>query len=317
VAVSKPGIAPDGTKTLNRLTEDTTNNFHYRTFGVTGTASVLWRWSIFVSKHSTETELDISLWNSTDGNYSLVRFNPQTGVVSLSIGTHEIENWNDDFWRVSVEGTPTITQSQCRVMLGNGNLYTGDGVTYADVWGGVITQNEALISSYVTASGSAATRVKDTIYVSYSFDDTIISGVCRYTTRNNGIANAVPFSFANSASPSFSETIFSISGAPSSVRNQIVIQNGGVNQVSLSNSGSNQDGQIDTAFRLKQDDFALVIEDETPYTDTSGLMPGTTLDSLAVGSDRWAFTNQLDGHLKELSFVPVELSDAILEGLVP
>ena len=177
VAISNNvGIAPDGTTTVDRITEDNNSSYHYITKAFAIESGSVYTASRFVMKTSTKSIATIDIQNITDGNVARLEFNVQDGSVILSIGSYKIEDFGT-YLRVQVTGTPTVT-SGSRFFLGKSS-YSGDGTSYLDTWG---FQFEAkpFATPYIPTTDSPVTRATQfaTLPAKYNMPSPTEGSIC-------------------------------------------------------------------------------------------------------------------------------------------
>jgi hypothetical protein len=85
---------------------------------------------------------------------------------------------------------------------------------------------------------------------------------------------------------------------------------GGVGQASLSTSNSSLNTAIKTACGFKENDFAASTNGATPVTDTSGTVG--TYTRLSIGM-RFAGDQQINGHIRQITYLPRRLTNAELQ----
>jgi hypothetical protein len=174
--------APDGATTADRVIEDAGAAIHSIHDGYTGTDSVDHCVSVFAKAGSrSNIYLEINSGSTPGGgnNYVGAWFDLSAGTVGSndagSSGTHTrsyIEKYGSSWYRcvlVADTGTAGIGSRYFHVGLctqDNERSYTGDGSSYVVLWGAQIEDNVPFASSYIPASGGAATRNEERCYFS-------------------------------------------------------------------------------------------------------------------------------------------------------
>jgi hypothetical protein len=145
-AVQAPAVlSPQGTATVEKLTEDATaNSTHLLTQGPRALALGRWTYSIY-AKAAERTQIQLGAWDTvTPRNAS---FNLATGqILAADPGTTaRIADAGDGWWRCSITFDITANQFDAYIYLlsGGTGIYTGNGASGVYVWGAQAEQGEA------------------------------------------------------------------------------------------------------------------------------------------------------------------------------
>jgi hypothetical protein len=184
-------IAPDGTLTADKVTENTATSItHFiRSTGVLISSSTQYTWSIY-AKAGERTFIDVALGTASFwvNSSRSATFNLTTGAivaVSASPLVASITPAGNGWYRCSITATSAATpgmSSNGSVRICNAsasNTYNGDGVSGVFLWGGQLEQNSTLTiyqgiaaaNTLVTPGFTKREASDGTVYVTESFDE--------------------------------------------------------------------------------------------------------------------------------------------------
>lgn len=167
--VSRAGLAPDDSKTANKLVEnaDAGQEHEFRR-SMSWTSGEVYTASIFV-KAAERTGLRILMVNGFAAD-TIALFNIAKGTVhqvGAGATSAEIENWGGGWYRCTITATATATASgpvAFELLDSAFNVnYAGDGVSGLLVWGAMVEQGTG--SSYVKSVDTTGTREPDQLSV--------------------------------------------------------------------------------------------------------------------------------------------------------
>jgi hypothetical protein len=263
-ASSNAILAPDGTLTADKLTENDADNFHRIRQGIT--SGVTGVFSVFL-KAAERTRVNLG---TSDTNL-IAGFDLSAG--SVVSGTGSIEPFGDGWYRCSISATFTTSGPFLLLRNSSSEFYTGDGTSGIYLWGAQLEAG-AFPTSYIPTTTAAATR-------NASLAD-LISGA---------IANNIRSFYVEFSSPAVgTRGVVSLNDNTANERASVltsgtdprlVVQDGGVEQANI-NGGTVAAGvRTRVAVRINADDFAISINGGAVVTDTSGTLP--TVDRLMFG----------------------------------
>jgi hypothetical protein len=320
--ISENTIAsPDGAVDADAFIENTAASvFHYINQSVTKAASSIQYAASFYVKNKGR-QVIVSLQASGGSNGVTGRVNPATGaVVTAAIafgtgwtaGTLTMTNVGNDWYRVVMTGTSdTTTLVVLQLALHNGttNVYTGDGVSGAYLYGAQIEAG-AFATSYIPTVAATVTRSADiatmtgTNFSSWynQSEGTIVASVLNGTPA--GTSNAV-LSFQDGAGSSNNRN--QMSGYTAFTATVV----GGAVQ---SNMGTNTSASANLAYAYKANDFAASANGATPTTDTSGTVP-STLAYATIGRFDFGSAVSFNGCIRSITYYPTRLPNEQLQAL--
>ena len=263
-ASSNAILAPDGTLTADKLTENDADNFHRIRQGIT--SGVTGVFSVFL-KAAERTRVNLG---TSDINL-IAGFDLSAG--SVVSGTGSIEPFGDGWYRCSISATFTTSGPFLLLRNSSSEFYTGDGTSGIYLWGAQLEAG-SFPTSYIPTTTSTATR-------NASLAD-LISGA---------IANNIRSFYVEFSSPAVgTRGVVSLNDNTANERASVltsgtdprlVVHDGGVEQANI-NGGTVAAGvRTRVAVRINADDFAISINGGAVVTDTSGTLP--TVDRLMFG----------------------------------
>ena len=263
-ASSNAILAPDGTLTADKLTENDADNFHRIRQGIT--SGVTGVFSVFL-KAAERTRVNLG---TSDINL-IAGFDLSAG--SVVSGTGSIEPFGDGWYRCSISATFTTSGPFLLLRNSSSEFYTGDGTSGIYLWGAQLEAG-SFPTSYIPTTGATATR-------NASLAD-LISGA---------IANNIRSFYVEFSSPAVgTRGVVSLNDNTANERASVltsgtdprlVVHDGGVEQANI-NGGTVAAGvRTRVAVRINADDFAISINGGAVVTDTSGTLP--TVDRLMFG----------------------------------
>jgi hypothetical protein len=320
--------APDGTNTAEKLAGTngaTTRQSVYQNYSFT--AGTKYTVSIFAKQAERRY---FSFWfdspNISEGAYygagSIVDL--QTGTLTAgSTQTITISSVGNGWYRCSVSATPTVSGSfALSFAIGEPNNSppynaTGDGTSGIYLWGAQLEAG-AFATSYIPTVASTVTRSADNASITgtnfssfYNPSEGSVLGV--YDRISTGfITNVYPAIAYFGAWPT-RIALMDFGGAGSTGQQFDVVISGTWQAQFYTDSvatPANTNRSVIGAY--KQDNFAAVGNGKNLQTDTSGNIP--TVSSFAIGWD-FAGTNYLNGHISQLLYYPVRLSNSQLQSL--
>jgi hypothetical protein len=174
-------VAPDGTTTAEKFTEDNTTGAHCIYRNITVTSDTYYGLSLFV-KAGTRDKFFISMQGAAAGNsagavYDLATVTvseTKTGGTSGTIASTQIRAVGNGWYRIGLVAkitTASITNFEFGPMNASTGLgatwcepnYTGDNSSYGYYWGAQFDSAGVGVTSYIPTAGSTASRTQDVL----------------------------------------------------------------------------------------------------------------------------------------------------------
>jgi hypothetical protein len=303
-------VAPDGTTTAERVTENATSNSHAAYQSITWAVGT-YTASCFVKRPTTAARDQFSITSFAPGGAFVATFNLVNGTVSGTAGTGvtaRITPFSNGWFRC--EMTFTVTGAGAApiefgtALAGGTRIYLGDGASGLLMWGAQV-ETGAVASSYIPTAGSAVTRAADTI------THTASAG-----TFATSVGTVVAEVQARQATPGFGE-ILSIGGvrtlyhwqgfAAGTGDGTTLIDAGTGTMIGNVTRHGSQWGGAPGNLRATARFTASVLSATAAFDGAMGA--GATL-SIGGGTDR------LNGWIRRLDVWPTRLTDAEIQAMV-
>jgi len=308
-------VGPNGSVSgTYRLTENSANDIHG--LGVTApvTISLATRYTASVlAKAGTRTQ--ISLIFDSEGTSSI--FDLQYGNVASEGANYRssVDSFANGWYRCSSTVTKTNTSGNVVIALANGGIasYTGDGASYADVYGFQLEEGP-FVTSYIPTTTVAVTRDADVV----AMTGTNFSRYHKVTQGSLLVDAQIGYRPTDLVPQNQRPVIVSIDDGTATNRVQIlaeskaspivsrganlVVITGGTVQANLSNPATANlqtvsSGKISGFYNNNQ--FAFSFNGNTVETDLTGTI-ATTMNQMTIGSGAGA--NSLNGTVSKIMY---------------
>lgn len=320
-ALALAGIAPDGTLSSYKLSEDTSSAVHYKYQGLAGTlGATVYTLSAYVKAAGRSR---VQLWSASGTPRFSARFDlaAKTAVTLANVGTasvisSSITEVGNDWYRISVTGTTgTDNVLGINIFLDNGSnhSYQGDGYSGVYIWG-VQVEAGAFPTSYIKTEASQVTRAADSASMTganfsswYRQDEGTL--FADYAVR--GLSSANQFSACGANAGSGTASVFGINAQNTASQHRgLVIDNAAVLSASISQTSANI---TKAAFAIAANSFKFSVAGQPPSVDTAGNTP--TVDRLTIGSVTSVLTAGGAGTIKRIAYYPKRLTEAQLQAM--
>lgn len=307
------GVAPDGTTTASRVTEDGTTGTHYfgHNAGFPLTAGDLATWSFFV-KPNGRTKIQLTLFNfSALTNWVRSTIDLSAGTAAGTVGgVGELlsapapEAYPNGWWRVSLTGAPepgAAGDMYPRISLldaaGAGN-YTGDTISGVYHWGHNLAA-DPVVRSFVATTTAPKTRGADLMSLN-NLESTF--GATRGTFYQKfWIASAAPAAANRTllhADDGTTDNSYDLRVDAGTTNVTLVARTGGSQVASITAGAANLGAWNTVAFSYVNDAFRISLNGATAVSDTAGSAPAG-ITAIYFGASDGAGANPLDGLLRQ------------------
>ena len=322
-------IAPDGTLTAAKLSEDTQYGTHYAKLNTNIPSDAVYTLSFFV-KAAERTNAQIWFGGADQSPQYRTNFNLTDGTfteVSSGADGFTMEDVGNGWYRCSMSATANASTTFAPIIaLANDSAeyqYTGDGYSGIYVWGAQLEAG-SFPTSYIPTSGSTVTRAGDLAYIA-NLENVISTQDSTFYTEARSPIAYMPLSDGNHAlavitTSDFLATDYSYlvrqypATSPNGVLDGYGIVNGGSSQFDFDgNTTHPPDTDFKVAVGLKENDFAFYYDGTFGGNDTSGLW--SNFGRLYIGSSTTAPDNCWNSTIKKIAFYPKRLLNATLQAM--
>lgn len=309
--VANDTIAPDGTKSADKLTEDATaSNSHFLSQAITFTASD-YTFSVFV-KGSERSQIALVL---NDGTNTVSRgFDLSSGTtITGPFGDPDdfkIVDLGNGWFRCLITNTMIAAAGDIQIRLGDGGSfsYNGDGSSGAYLWGAQVEEHP-YATSYIRTEGSTVSRSADDLSLSEAGNHVMTGDMTAYCSANvpdipsGGADDARFFYQVEGIDSNYSALRISLSGS--------LFSRHGSSSRTIKADGAFSAGNMDLAFSFdsSSNDITSYFNGENVETgDAGSLFQGDPAGAIRIGKPN-ASAQWLYGYIKELRFYDVKLTD--------
>jgi hypothetical protein len=310
--------SPDGTTNADAFIENTAASaFHFTAQSIVKAASNI---QYAVSFYVKDKGRQVAFSFNSGASGVAGRVNPATGTITAAIGTFgtgwtagslTMTDAGNGWYRVVVVATSDILLTatfQLSLTIGATNVYTGDGVSGAYIWGAQM-EAAAFPTSYIPTVASTVTRSADVATMTGTnfsswFNTTQGTFVSQFTTSTISGTRTVLDANDNTANESI--RLRTMTADPF-----FTVTDGGVDQANIDVGTVAANITYTMAGAYSENDFAASIGGGTVGVDTSGTIP--TVNQLQIGNSPAG--NRLNGHVRTIAYYNTRLSDATLQAL--
>ena len=312
-------LAPDG-NTATKLVEDTSLASSHTLIYVYSSAPVAtYTNSVFVKAAGrayvrlaqTVTEVFSADFSLSDGSYTAA---PSTTASSQYVG--------NGWYRLSITYTTTSIHSLAFVVyltVGTSTTYNGDGTSGVYIYGAQLEAG-AFPTSYIPTTGATATRAADICSIATSAfgynqgAGTIVIDVAEFKFGTSGYPRAVEL--GNSSNGGERINIY-VDSALQNYRTSLNTANALQANILLASGVVSPLAPSKATLTYKTNDVVAAYSGSVVGTDTLADIAGTSYprNTLKIGGSTTAVTDQINGHIKSLSYFPRRLTNAQLQSL--
>ena len=297
--------SPDGTADADKIIENTANSQHRVSQPVTVTNGIAYTYSIY-AKAAERT----SIWVRVIGvsTYASCVVDLTNGAISTPTGTCTATNVGNGWYRITVSGTSDSTTATVFANLIDGagaNTYTGDGTSGVYVWGAQIEVG-AFATSYIPTVASQVTRTADQCAI-------VAPNFAPWYNQSEGTFVVEAITSSRTSASANNETLIAASNILTAVRGAGTVSLGWFigSTTFRSFSYTTANATIKTAAAYQAGNNAASLNGGAPVTDTGSTYSSPT--SLGIGNI--ANSQYLNGHLRNITYYPVRLTNAQLQAL--
>ena len=299
-------ISPDGTLNASKITDDSVNSTHRIIQSTTTSASGEATYSVFLKK-GTMTTCFVNLFSG--GTIANASVDLENGTISGATGTnHKIEQYPNDWYRVSIQGTLANTSTFVYVYVKQLAGYIGNG-DYIYAWGAQLEEGSYPTSYIVSNSGSATTRIAE-----------VCDGSGNASTFNS--SEGVLYAEISAFYDDNNFELISLSDGTNSNRCSIFFNNGAISaayrianvNVFLGSIAQDLLTFHKVAISYKQNEFKMFVDGVKVSEQLTGnVLSANTFNTL--GFVRGDAANHFYGNCKDLQVYNTALTDSELETL--
>jgi hypothetical protein len=312
-------VAPDGATTADKVAEDSATTNHYVLRNPSFTSGTAYTASVY-AKAAERGQIHIQVGGvAAFGALTWAVFSLSDGsvVASNNTPTTAAQQLPNGWWRFSVSKTATATgapQLQIGPAVAGSSSYAGDGTSGIYIWGAQLEAN-AFATSYVKSEGSATARGADLPRVAtlssigYNSTQGSLSGQVMF--RGVGSSSTRRIASFNDGTTNNEIAIVMADGGSDLIR--FVVTSGGVTQADISSTVTAVANTLyKWAISWNANSFRISVNSTAGTEVTSGTVP--TVDRLTLGTDG-AGANSVNGWLPEITYYPMQLSQAQMNGI--
>jgi hypothetical protein len=308
-------VAPDGTITGSKIvsTATTTRQNIYEFYSVT--SGTYYTQTYYVKNSGinfAQIMFSVTGFGSTQyANYDLSL--GTVGTVGAGVFSTSITNVGNNWFRISCTCLATATTGSCTSniilatssSMGRGSSIVGDGYSGIYVWGAQLEAG-AFATSYIPTVASQVTRLADLANMTgANFSSWYNIGEGTIYSETSAPATFVAAEISDNTASNIIGTRTRAIGTTQVIA---VVTNQTALQANIQTTGWAASNKV--AFGYATNDFAVSLNSASVLTDTLGSIP--TANRLNIGSNVSAYTT---GTIKKLSYYPLRLTNAELQGL--
>lgn len=310
-------ISPDGTLTADKLVEDTTvSNTHFITQTKNATSNTM-TFSCY-AKAAERTRFQLQAYEAT------TPASPVSALFDLSTGTVVSSTGNttsaymvpvgNGWYRCVATGTAALVSTTWNIRLASGSdaFYTGDGTSGLYIWGAQLEQG-SFPTSYIPTTSAQVTRSTDVATMTgTNFSDWYRQDEGTFTTISSTIARTETDKRIISVNNGTTSNNIGLhyGGSSGGIFTSVIVASG-IFQFGPQ-EGAYVAGEIASRALAYKADKPLVVTNGVAYSGASVVIPAG-VDRLDIGHRTGI--QQINGHIRRITYYPQRLSDQQLQAL--
>ena len=302
-AITSPSGAVNGIG-LN----DTSGSGYY---GVTQTVNIstttTYTFTTYVKQGTNTTGFSVWLIGNNSNTYYQNTI-AWTGGVPTGAGW-TATNVGNGWYRISYTFASLTSTNVAIYLLPCPTVLADTGSTY--FWGAQLEVG-AFATSYIPTVASTVTRSADVATITgQNFGQWFGAAEGTFVVNASTAATSAGNPSVYAASDNSVNERYQLFGSSSNWR--AVCTDGGAAQADLTVAGFAQNVTFADAFAYKVNDFAMSLNGSAVVTDAAGTLP--TVDRFILGNGSSGSGNALNGHIRNIRFIPARAADFQLQGL--
>ena len=307
-------VAPDGTTTGDKITEDTSTGLHTAAISAGQATSGDYTFSVFV-KAAGRTKFQLGEAFSIGGtvNFDLTA---ETATTTAPAKNGRIENYGNGWYKCSATWSFTALANTVLYLNllnnANSNSYTGDNTSGVILWGAQL-EASSYSTSYIPTTTASVTRNADVI------NKTSVSALIGQTEGtlyteikvNKLIGTASRYILHVSDGTANNRIYIAFSGASSNVLRARIFS-GGTLQCSIDTSAITTTGTYKLALAYKNNDIVFYVNGVQIGTDATATIPTCSRVDIA---QNYAGASQLSDNVSLATLFKTRLTNAELATL--
>jgi hypothetical protein len=294
--------------------EDATTGNHEMQIATNAAANGGNSMSCFI-KAKGRTEVRLTFWNNTIGDYAWAILNLTTGAITSTGGAHIrgtpfVIPFKDGWFRLCVSGQATSAKTEnlrIRVINAGSQSYTGDNASGVYIWGAMNQEGSLINTSYIRSFNSAGSITKgaDTFTLPdisswYATEGTLVA---RFYVDQTGLALTRAGVSIDDGTTANSITLSLLDNASDALGADVVNTSSSIFSNSIGTLVQGNDAII--AVALKTNDMLAAANETYGSLDTAGTIPALT--RMLLGNSATASTNGFIT-LRDVLFYPRRLT---------
>jgi hypothetical protein len=306
-STANAATAPDGTITADLITEDTSTGEH-RVLALNAASAGTYTLSAYCKAANGLRNATIYLLSTTTGyiaNADLSAGTVTGAAIGGGTGSASIISQGNGWYRLSVTFvSPGTVSASIGMAIGSSGDYIGNGTSGIYIWGAQLEAG-SFSTSYIPTGASTVTRSPDVASVStQAFPYSSTEGTVVVNASSPCIA-----AIANMITLDNGTTQERIRLLTDVASVKTIVTESNTTQANLSPGSATANTPFKFAVAYKVNDFAAVVNGSAAATDVAGNVPVVNIARLGADSSG----NYLNGHIRQITYIPRRLTNAELQ----